>query len=242
MKTSELITLAKESTAYDLDAAFGTVNNQTGTDAQWVRYLNWAQRVAARLIEPYSPKITLTLVIGQDTYNLRDITTPVVSKKVVRVHKVVINGTPLLTRAARDYGLWSLDELETFAPTWFSDTTGQSTKAVQQGQNLILHPAPSSLFSSNYIAGTYLPADLVDPSTGTDSTPDLAEECHEAIALMAAVYAADPTVSEAEGIARLQRLSARAHDAIRQVSLDEQNSRSSFEGTLDQNWNRFMPI
>ena len=236
MLTSELIQMVKDHLSYDLDNYKGTAP----TDAQIVAQLNWAQRTIAKRIEPFDPKITLTLVQNQDTYNLRDITTPVVSKKVFRVQRVMINGGFLLTRDLRDYGLWSLDELQTYASTWITDSADTPTKAVQDGTQLILHPKPSSTFSNNYISGYYLPADLLDPGT-SDNTPDLPEEVHEAMALLTAVYASDPVVSEAEGLARLQRYSGRAAEAIEQVALDLQDSRSPFEGTLDSYFRRFMP-
>lgn len=235
MLTSALITMVKQHLLYDLDNYAG----QTPTDLAIVGQLNWAQRAVARKIEPYDPLIGLTLTPSQLQHNLRDLA--VVTKKVVRPELVMINGVTLLTRDQKDYGLWSMNELRSSCSTWFSDAAGTPTKAVFYDTKLILHPKPTSAFANSYIAGVYFPADLTDPAV-TDATPDLPEEIHEALALMAALYAADPNVSEAEGLSRLGRYSQRAHDAIRQVELDFANARSAFEGSDDSYTPRFMSM
>lgn len=234
MITSELIQMVKDHTQYDLDNSAGTAP----TDAQIVAQINWAQRAIARIVEPFDPSITLTLTGSTATYNLRSLT--VVSKKVIRIARVMINGVWLMTRSGRDPGLWSLDEIEQYAPTWRTDGTGTPTKAVQYDTTLLLHQSPSGVFANNYIAGVYFPADL--SSSSLSGVPDLEEELHEALAMTAAIYAADPMVSEAEGLSRLARFNGRAAEAIRQVQLDKQNARSSFEGTLDSYYGRFLPV
>lgn len=233
MTTSKIITLCNQHLQYDLDSFQG----QTPEDDEWIDVLNWAQRTVARTIEPYDPLIPFTLVVDQHTYDIRSLS--VVTKKVVRVDRVYVDGNPLYARSMRDYGLWSLSELQTYVPTWFSDGSGTPTKAVSYDTSLILHPKPSSVFANTYIAGIYFPADLTDPAA-TDATPDLPEEIHEALALLAAIYAADPNVSEQEGLARLSRYGARQHAAIRQVQLDFANSRSAYAGSEDSYTPRFM--
>lgn len=235
MLTSELITLAQNHLRYDLDAYMG----QTPEDTEWVTVLNWAQRAVAKKIEPYDPAVVFTLTANTGTYNLRDLTA--FTKKIHRVERVMINGNMLYTRSRQDVGLWSLGELQQFEQTWVTDPAGTPTKAVQYDTKLILHSKPDGAYGNNYIAGIVFPADLTDPAVA-NASPDLPEETHEALALMAAIYAADPNVSESEGLGRLGRYNQRVHDTLRQVQLDFADSRSAFGGSADSYTPRFMQI
>lgn len=204
MTGTQIVAMALANLQVDLDYK-GVVDLTSFPSA--LPYLNWAIRTISIQIKQLDPSIAMTLVLDQDTYQLRN--TAQFSRKVLRVYRVIINGNPLLTARGMDYGLWSYDELERKRANWRIDPEGVPVRAVPFGQSLILNPKPSQAVldaGGNYVMGTYLAADMLS-SDGANS-PDLPEELHEALAYLIAVRASMPNVTEDEGWKRLQSYSS----------------------------------
>jgi hypothetical protein len=194
--------------------------------------INWAYKVIARKCS-LAKQTPLTLVAGQNTYNLRDTTTPVVGDAILRPVLVFINanGTSqaLYDADSRDFGLWTIDELTRMYPGWVNDAQNPPTKAVFLNYDtLLLHPCPDAATASfnsagltgHSVFGQYLPADLV---ADTD-VPALPSEIHEAIAWLAAQFAATPTASDEAAWARIERYSQYWTQIIQEVA--DQNERT----------------
>jgi hypothetical protein len=203
MTTQQLITRVAGYMANDLDGYW--TDSTTPTNAEVVSALNDAMRDIALEAWLVEPSLTLTLTAGTYTYSLRD--TGIVSKKALKVLRVVINNIPLTTADGRRRGLWSFQELEEKYPQWRGADNSTPHVAVQLGPNLILYPPPTSTVVSageNYITALRLPADL--SSASLSASPDLPEELHEGLAKVAAAKAADPAATEGHQDARIARL------------------------------------
>lgn len=188
------------------------------TDAERNTQINWAYRNICKRVHILDPRVTLTLTTDVRFYDLRD--TTVVSKRVVKVHKVIIDGNPLRDYKGQ-YGLWNMLQLEAEAPDWRTAASGTPRIAVQyKSDGLLLHPAPSAVGSNNFIEGTVLPADL---SADTDE-PDLPVEMHEAIALDAVIKAAAPSLADQEQLMPLQATRAIYEPMIQE--LENENKRA----------------
>lgn len=191
---ADLRTLMTEFMVLDLDNSKGESPSSANQNEQ----LNWAYRSLCRRAFLFDPSITFTLTASTSLYNIRDITTPIVSKKVIYPKWVYINNVPLRAYNNEVRGLWTLQELERDNPMWRSVASGTPYCAVLHRYNsLRLYPAPTSGVVSaggNYIAGTYLPVDM----SGDSDVPDLPEEFHELIAFSASIKASLPVVTEEE--------------------------------------------
>jgi len=191
--------------AYDLDNYKGA----SPTAAELTSQINIGVRFVSRQIYQFDPNITLTLDTTAIKQDLRDTTTPRVSRKVLKPVAVYINGNPLYRADGRGIGLWSLDEFNRYRTNWRTQDAGTPNAAAFDGRYLWLNPKPSAVLSNNAIAGQYLAADLIN-SNDDSNPPDLPEELHEAVVRIAADFAADPNVSEQEGLQRLQRYAMKA--------------------------------
>lgn len=227
---SELRTLMTEFMVLDLDNSKGESPSSANQNEQ----LNWAYRTLCSRASLFDPTITFTLVADQALYDIRDITTPVVSKKVIRPFRIYINNIPLRTADKCRPGLWTLEELEDGYSTWRSAGSGTPYAAILENYNdLRLHPKPSSTVVSggnNYIAGIYMPADM----SGDGAVPDLPEEFHELIAYMAAIKASLPIVTEDEMWNRIKAYDAEIQSAFRTFER-EQARRLVDWGTIGAN-------
>lgn len=205
MILSAMRTLLGQLLAFDLDGFATAAADQTAQ-------INFGIRTISRYIQQYDPSIPFTMVAGTLKYDLRSAS---FTRKVLVAKAVVINGVPLSNCLGTRNGMWSLEELERFNPTWRTDPTGTPSIPVQMDHYLYMYPPPSQGIidtGNNFVVGTYLANDMVN---GTDdaTSPDIPEELHEAIVRIAAVYAADPNTTEQEGLARLSRYSGQAmHD------------------------------
>lgn len=213
MTLSELKTGLERALQLDLDHEAG--ENPSGSEL--TASINKAIRFISAEIYQIDPSITLDLTTDDGTIDLRD--TDVVSRKVIEPLVVIIAGNPLSVASGRKYGMWTLSEIQAYCPTWRSDSSGTPSKAAFHDRTLYLHPAPNSTnaaLSTHYIMGQYLAADMVD-GVDDSSYPDIPEELHEDIVRLAAVFAADSTVSEGEALARLGRYEARAKEKMAQI-------------------------
>jgi hypothetical protein len=220
MDLTDLQTLQSELLSGDLDNFAG----ETPSGSAQTLQINWALRYISRRLVLVGYQIGLTLIASQINYDIEDVTTPVVTQRVIQPFHVVINGVPLSDRFARDFGLWSLSELQRQYPTYRGDASGTPKLACWLGRNgargLLIYPAPSAGVVSgghNYIAGQCEAPDLVN---GTD-VPQIPYDCHEAVAALAAIYAAIPTISAVEAWSRLEQM-GRYHEpvaAVRAINL-----------------------
>lgn len=203
MTLSTIRTMVTSFAAYDQDLYLGT----SPSAADLTTLVNWAIReFSAYTFCNYDPKITLTLTADTATYDITKTTaTAIVSKQVLKVRRVTINGA-ILRSADGEYGLWTLPELEAFRPTYQTDESAVPRRAIElPGHKLYLHPAPTAAVVSdgdNYISGWYLPVDLVN-STDDANAPDIPLEFHECIAYLAAYKGAVPNASGPDGFNRV---------------------------------------
>lgn len=200
MTLTELRTMQTAFLALDLDNFAGESPSSSDQNVQ----INWAYRRIARKCHLVHPKITFTLTADTALYGLSDTAVWGTLRRMVNISHVTINGVMLRACDQRQYGLWTPREFIDRYPTWQTASSGTPTKAVQYGQNLLLHVPPTAAVVSagnNYVAGQYIPPDL---DGVTYITPDLPEEIHPAIAYLAAIHAASPQASEPEMWTRLQ--------------------------------------
>lgn len=225
MTLSDLRTAVRQNEAFDLSSRFGT--NPTNDNYRSV--INHALRITSRKLHLFDPMVTLTLTAEQAAYDIRDL--DVVSKRVVKPLRVIINGNQLFAANHVVYGLWSFDELERLRQSWRTDTSATPTKAAWSGSGtskIYLHPKPNSTVvadANNYIAGFILAPDLA----ADDDVPQIPEELHEMVAYLAAFHGSLPNASEQEG---WQRLSAYKSEWTSMVEEIGRESERTATGTM----------
>lgn len=202
----QMQTMLADLLQYDLDNYQG--ESPAATDV--AEQLNYAARFISKEIYQFDPSIAMTLTTDDGDM---DLFSAAFARDVVEVKLVVVNGITL-RRADGNYGLWTQGEITRFATQFRTDSNGTPNKAWQVNRTLYLHPKPSGAFANNFVAGQYLCATL-DGQT-TSASYDLPEELHPAVVRLAADFAADPSVTEAEGLARLQRYAGKAGYDIKQ--------------------------
>ena len=217
MTTQELIDLLKSTSgnllSYDLDSYFG----ETPSEAQIVTLLNQAKNIIGEYLFIVNPSITFTPTANSFQQNIQDTTTPVVSSKVLKPLRVVVNGITL--RGMDGYGVMSYGDFENSYPSFRLASSGQPTIAVQLGNGKLgLYMKPDQSYSNSYIVGQVLPADLSASSLSAE--PDMPADLHIAIAYLAAVIAAEPTAAVQEQFMRLDRYSKHYRDRIERARAD----------------------
>jgi hypothetical protein len=200
---AQLRTRIEQHTAFDLDnfLANGAGEVAAGDLTGLVNYGIRCVSVGARC--NYDHKIVLTLAADTHVFDCRDITTPVVGKKVLEPRRVTINGK-FLRNPNGEYGMWTMPELENDCPSYQTYTSSKPSRAVWlPGNKLLLSRPPNAATvtdGNNFISGWHVAADI---AASDSAQPDLPEELHEAVVDCAAIYAATPSASEAEGWQRL---------------------------------------
>lgn len=232
MNLSDTRTRVTELLAFDLDN-FKADANGTVTNASLNAQINWAQRLLSKKLFLYDPSITLTLANNQQSYDLRNVSTSSFSRKVLWVHYVIIGGVTLKDNQGTEPGLFSMEEFQKNVDGWRTAANGTPTAAMQADRYLYLYPKPNGSGSNNYVAGRYMAADLANDS----DIPDIPEELHDILAALAAVRAAEPSVSEQEGWARIQRYDASMPE---QVAMAFEQSYQSVFGSM-KGIERFVP-
>lgn len=216
MTLQELRSLLSSFNNYDLDNYLGGSPTAAGLNGQ----INRALRTVSKECFLFDPKVTFTLATGKLRYSLDDLKTPVVSKRVVRVHQVTVNKNKLWNADQDAYGVWGWQEFLHRHPKWESDANGTPTKAVVFGsREIILHLPPTATVVSdgnNFISGQVLANDLVQ-DTDDPSDQGIPVEVHEAIAYLAAVYSSEPNVTEQEGWARVGRFDSQWSKMARSI-------------------------
>lgn len=222
MNVTNLVTMMTELASFDL-SNFSMATDGTISNASAVAQLNKAQRRLSYYIKQFDHSIVTTLVADTANYDLRN--TAVFAKPVIEPYRVIINGNTLLDASGKP-GLWTFNELERANPGFRADASGTPIRATFYGNTkMTLNPAPSAAVvtgGSNYMAGTYMAADL--NSSTMSATPDLPVELHEALAVKATVWAAIAVTARQEGWVRLQALDKDADAIIEQVRADNINA------------------
>lgn len=195
MQLSELRTLLTQLLQTDLDNFAGDTPSTADLNAQ----INRALREIARFIRPRFAKVQLT------------ITSP--------DQEILLSNTSKFARAMLDIdGIYvsSGVEVEVVPPpaferdtNWRFATSGTPTMATVEN-NTLRFDRPWSTSPTIFVSGDgfYLP--LVND---TDA-PELPVDAHEAIAYVAAVFAAEPSVVDGTAMTRLQNYSARSFAAL----------------------------
>ena len=157
--------------------------------------VNYAIRILTQYLEPIGA-LTFNYSAGVSSYST--LSSSIFSTAwPMKIHSVLFNGSQLLDYARRP-GLHSVSEFQILYPDWTSPGAGDVIAAAQIGQRLILYPAPTAS-GVTQIVSTFIPF----PLTNDSQVPDLPIELHEAIAYLAAAYAARPTMTEQEAINRV---------------------------------------
>lgn len=154
------------------------------TDAQALLQINWAIRTLSKRLEQYDSLIVMTLIDGTRSYRLKN--TAVFSRKVLKPFYVTIGGSPLKAASGDVYGFHTMHEIERAWKGWRTVETGTPTRAVLSARETITFVRPPDAATvagaGNYLAGTYMAADL----TALTETPDIPEELHECVSYLAA--------------------------------------------------------
>lgn len=183
----------------------------TLTDAQALLQINRAVRLMSKKLNQWDSLIVVTLVADTRSHSLRS--TTVFSRKVIKPFYLVVNGDALLDASGERPGFFTVYEADRYYPDWRTRTSGQTFAAILSGNEKITYlPPPSSTVVSagqNYLAGTYLAADL----TALSETPDIPEEFHECLAAMSATFAGGMN-GEGEIWNRIQAINADWPDMV----------------------------
>lgn len=99
----------------------------------------------------FDDKISFTLVVNTDAYNLRN--TSAFTKRMLEVTRVMINGAFILqgdVTSAPAVNQAYLTSAASIPAVWW----------MQPPKDLILWPKPDAVYSNSYVSGWYLPSDL----------------------------------------------------------------------------------
>lgn len=224
---AQLRTLQTEFMAMDLDNS----SSEAPTSAQQLLQLNFALRKISRRMFLVDSLLTFTPVASTPIQNLRT----ACNKRVVQPLLVTINGIMLREAAGREYGLWSWAELMRYHPTWQTGDDGTPTLACYKGNSeLILYQQPSAAVVSaaeNFMVAQVLAADL----SADGDVPAIPEECHEAVAYLAAVFAAKPTATEQEQWQRLGEFNRSWLEDVDEVARHNRDALQSWGSTQGYN-------
>ena len=149
----------------------------------------------------YEPSTSFVLTIGTDTYSGRD--RSIFGARILKPRTVVINSSILYRRDGKNYGLWTMEELQRYYPSWRTAADAQSSIAIWLPTNkLMLYPPPDAAYTGlNFVEGWVIP----DTLTEADDTEELPvpEEDHSAIVRLALAFGSLSNVSEGEAWQRI---------------------------------------
>lgn len=184
---------------FTLDGDGNEVEEATGATELLSRACVWWSKLTYC---NYDPNVSLVLTIGTDSYSCRDRT--LVSARVFKPRVVVINDIPLIRRDGREYGLWTMSELQRERPKWRTMSDGTPDIAVWLPNNkLLLSAPPSAVYTGkNFIEAWTIPDELVAGEDDNDELP-APEEDHQAIIRMALAFGTFPNLSEASAWQRM---------------------------------------
>jgi hypothetical protein len=176
MTPADIFTMYTQLMGLDLSDAGS--KNSAPTDAQALVWINRFKDVLSKRLWQFDPMVTLNLNHGVANTNgavfdLRDQTGPTVTKTIVEVLKVIINGVQLRGYDG-EYGLVPFSTFDKKCPTWRTDATGTPVRAVDMGnQRMILYPPPSATVlaqSNHFLSVQYIAKDLIATTVTTGAT------------------------------------------------------------------------
>lgn len=214
---------------YDMDYNFGSSLGAPST-AEQVALFNEAQNNIARETEClYDPLITFDITPDTYAYSLSGAQ---FGRDVENVMRVRINDKTLTGADGVTRGLWTPNEVAKLFPNWVDATADVPQRAWQVGQVLYINPKPSATAAAYtcYVEGTYTPAALTTGDTAVECT--LPSELHATVAYEMALLTAEPSLTEAHQLRRMQIIQARRDKAVNAYR-DKMRSVFSGVGTLD---------
>lgn len=193
-----------------LDAEGNAIEEATGTTELITRACHWWQRLT--LCSHYVDT-ALTLTIGDDTYEVFDRT--VLSRRVFKPTKIMVNGTYFYRRDRKKHGFWTMEELSRFRPAWRDMDNGTPDIAVFHGnRQIILSAPPSGVYTgTNFLEGFTLIDDLVSGQDDDDELPGAPDD-HPYIVQRAVVIGSVASLTEAMAGRRL----ADHNQAVREMA------------------------
>lgn len=224
--------------AEDLSAKIGTYRGALER-TDHAEALDWAMKLLAQRCAFYDPKVNFTLTADQAEYRLNSST--VFGRRIVKPYTVVVNSNPLVDASRCHIGLWTVNELNEVYSKWRTDSSGTPIAAVVYSGKLRLYPAPNigAVSTGNcFVEGEIVPgwiktdgsysasgaAGLVTGSTwDLTAEPDLADQYHELLAVLAAIKLAQPEAESEQAWATLGSYNA---DLAVQVERLERENRA----------------
>jgi len=206
MTTDEIITLYEALIETHVDSY-----DTTGSDATKVAVLNRAQKIIARAIRFFDPKITWTLTASTAEYKMADGT--VFSKEIRKPYNVYLN--------SQELRLYTLNEfLSTYSDYRWNATAGSPACAYWHVGTMGMHVPPDAAAAA-YTC--YVSAECYPAAMSAADAPALAVinglpgELHEAIAYLGAVLASQPTASDEISIMKMGEYNRSASALISEV-------------------------
>lgn len=182
--------------------------------ADIVDRLNEAQRYICENLYYYYPSVPLTLVAGQSTYRLRDLSAT--TYKIVDPKMVTVANAPLGIPVHGKRMVYPVELFEQSYPNWRTASSGvPSAAGLAPPDWLILDVPPNSTVvnaGNHFISGTVYVPDL--SASSLSGVSELPIVLHEAIARLAVVFSASTTVTEDYQKAKLDELKAQAVELI----------------------------
>ncbi|MBS1721401.1 MAG: hypothetical protein JSS66_00170 [Armatimonadetes bacterium] len=217
------------------------------SDEESVDQLNHALKIFGTKLAMFEPSVAVTLASGVSVYDLQD--TTVFSRRILIPRSLIVNGRPLASSSATQSNLWSLQELEAQHPYWRNSGTGSPILGCWPGnRQLICWPAPTPAVvsgGSTWLSGTYIPGAIKADGTYLpggfdvnylDSTPDLDDTLHEALAFLAAVLAGTPIASDQVAWRRMADYNILWTDTVEEIRRSNRNALSPFGTTRGGYW------
>lgn len=200
----------------------------TMSDAQALLQINRAIRLMSKDLKQWDSLIAVTLVVGTRSHSIRS--TNVFARKIVKPFYLVINGNPLWDASGKRFGFFTIHEADRYYPDWRTRTEDTTFAAILSGNEKITYlPPPNAAVVSagnNYIAGTYMAADL----TALSETPDIPEEFHECLAAMAATFASG-ALGEGEIWNRIKAINMDWHELVQDHAAINENAFADWGST-----------
>jgi hypothetical protein len=206
MTTDEIITLYEALIDTHVDSY-----DTTGTDATKVVVLNRAQKIIARAIRFFDPKITWTLTASTAEYKMAD--SAVFSKEIRKPYNVYLN--------SKEITLYQLNEFLLMHKDYrWNNTAGTPTCAYWHVGTMGLHVQPDAAAAAYtcYVSGECYPAAMSAADAPALATINgLPGELHEAIAYLGAVLAGQPTASDETSLYKLGQFNNSASAIMSEV-------------------------
>lgn len=208
MTLTEMVARLALRLGYDLDNYAG----ETPSTADQYDQINFAARTVARHVHHSRAGVALTVTSNVFQYSLHG---SAFSQPMIEVWNVINNGTMLVDYLGQP-GLHSYQEMNKEFPGWQTGSVSGALSTVvaacQVGTELWLYKKPTG-GGTLYVDGRCLPVKMTSGSDVSELHIDL----HEAIVDIAAIYAADPSASDNQAIARLQSYSQRSYQTLSDV-------------------------